>query len=441
MKQGMFAAAAGVLLALCFGVALAQSTPALPTVEGPIIGPGPMYPGMRPLEAGTEPEAYGYQTEEYFVSGTANGAPYTTRILVRSPEKAKRFSGMVVAESMHSNGFAVTFEPSRHSFLLRGHVHVEVASQPGNVTGTLKGFNAERYARLSVANGQTSQILGQVGVLLKSGLKNGPLHPLKARHVLMMGTSQSSGVLRTYQSQQHVQARMPDGSAIIDGYLAVSTLGSAPMMVVDVPTIQMPTMTEVNSAAPGGVAYRRPDSDEPANRFRIYETAGMPHANSRDSIAYEPNPCALPPGDFPWGPSVSMGLAHLVAWVDRGKAPPHAPYLQFDNDTANDGSRLVLDENGNVKGGVRNTYVDVPVAQYGVPNSGAGAGAFLCSIAGWRVAYDEATLQSLYRSKGDYLSDVVRRLLDLVRDGWVLPESAPAVLIDALQVDITRRTR
>jgi hypothetical protein len=439
-KTGLLFAAAMLTFALA---AQAQFTvPQLPTVEGPISGPGPMYPGLRPLAAGTDPAAYDYQTDEYFVSGIANGQPYTTRILVRRPEKAQRFSGIAVAETMHSNGFAVTFEPSRHSFLLRGHVHVEVAAQAGNVNTTLKGFNPERYARLSIASGQqTSQILAQVGALLRSNLRGGVLDPLQVRHLLMMGTSQSSGVLRTYQAQQHVQARMPDGGPIVEGYLAVSTLGNAPMMVVDVPTIQMPTMTEVNSSAPAGVPYRRPDSDEPGNRFRIYETAGMPHANARDSIAYEPNFCALPVSDFPWGPTVSMGLAHLVAWVDRGKVPPRAPYLEFDNDLA-DGSRLALDENGNVKGGVRNTYVDVPVARYGVPNAGLEpSGNFLCSIAGWRIAYDEATLNTLYRNKGDYVSDVVRRLLDLVRDGWVLPESAPDVLIEALQADIPNRRR
>jgi hypothetical protein len=168
----------------------------------------------------------------------------------------------------------------------------------------------------------------------------------------------------------------------------------------------------------------------------------MPHANARDSIAYEPNFCALPVSDFPWGPSVAMGLAHLVAWVDHGRTPPHAPYIEVDGNTANDGSRLALDEHGNAKGGVRNTYVDVPVATYGVPNTALEpSGAFLCSIAGWRVPFADETLNTLYKNKGDYLSDVVRRLVDLVVEGWVLPESAPDVLIDALRTDIPNRPR
>jgi len=408
--------------------------PAMPALEGPITGPGPMYPGLRPLTPGTEPADFGYLTEEYFVSGTAAGQPYKTRILVRRPEPAERFSGIVVAEVLHSNGFAVTFEPARKSVLLRGHVQVDIAAQQGNVNNSIKPFNPERYASLSIASGaQTSHIVAQVGLLLKSNLSNGPLHPLAVRRLILQGTSQSSGVLRTYQSQQHTAVNMPDGAAIVDGYLAVSTLGGTQMMVVDVPTVQMPTQTEVNSGAAAGNTYRRPDSDEPENRFRLYETAGMPHANGRDTA--QPD-CSLPVSDFPWGAMVAMGLNHLVQWVDNGVVPPRAPYIEVDNDLENDGSRLALDANGNAKGGVRNPYVDVPVAVYGVPNSGSGASAFLCSIAGWRIPYNEATLRDLYKNKGSYISRLNRNLMNRVREGWMLPEYAEDVRAEALGIAI-----
>jgi hypothetical protein len=426
-------------LVLAAGAALAQSVPPLPVVEGPITGPGPMYPGLRPpLTPGNEPEDFGYVTDEYFVSGTANGQAYKTRILMRRPADPGRFSGIVVAEVMHSNGFAVTFQPAIKSVLLRGHVHLEIAAQQSNVNTTIKPFNPERYASLSILSGaQTSQIIAQVVYLAKSNLSGGPFAPLSVRRVMLQGTSQASGVLRTYQSQQHFQARMPDGGALVDGYLATSTLGNAPMMVVDVPTVHMPTMTEVNSGAPTGAAFRRPDSDEPGNRYRLYEVAGMAHANSRDTITYVPNPCTLPVSDFPWGAAAAMGLQHLIAWAGRGTAPPHAPPLEFDNDTANDGSRLALDANGNVKGGVRTTYVDVPVAQYGVPNAGATPAAnFNCSIGGSRLAYDENQLRQLYRNRGDYRSRLNHRLKELIDEGWVLPEYAEDIKADAGAADI-----
>jgi len=418
-------------------LALAFAAQAQPLVEGPITGPGAMYPGLRPPSPGNDPADYGYVTDEFFVSGTANGQPYKTRILVRHPDPAERFSGIVVSEVMHSNGFAVTFQPALKSVLTRGHVHVEIAAQQSNVNTTLKGFNAERYASLSIPSGaQTSEIVAQVGALIKSNLTGGPLSPLVARRLILQGTSQASGVLRTYQSQKHFQSRMPDGSAIVDGYLATSTLGSAKMMVLDVPTVHMPTMTEVNSGALTGNQFRREDSDDPANRYRLYEVAGMAHANSRDTPTYVPNPCAAPVSDFPWGAAAAMGLYHLVEWVDRGTVPPHAAPLEFDNDTA-DGSRLALDENGNVKGGVRTTYVDVPVAQYGVPNTGATPAAnFNCSIAGTRLAYDAQDLRALYKNHGSYMSQLNRRLMELVREGWVLPEYMEDIRADAHAVEI-----
>lgn len=428
-----------LLLAVLLGVGSARAdVPPMPAFEGPITEGGDMYPGLRPEAPGTTAADFGYATDEYFVSGTANGQPYKTRILVRHPLPAERFSGIVVTESMHSNGFAVTFEPARKYFFLRGHVHVEIAAQQSNVT-TMKAFNAVRYASMSIPSGQqTSEIIAQVGLLIKSNLSNGPLAPLTARRLFMEGTSQASAVLRTYQQQKHFQSRMPDGSAIMDGYLATSTLGGAPMMVVDVPTVHMPTMTEVNSGAPTGATFRRADSDDPANRYRLYEVAGMAHANSRETPTYVPNPCMDPISDFPWGGMAAMGLDHLIAWVDQGVVPPHAARLEFDNDTTNDQSRLTLDAYGNVKGGVRNTYVDVPVAAYGVPNSGATPAAqFNCSIAGWRKPLDQKTFRNLYDNKGSYISAVNQRLMELVREGWMLPEYTEDVRADAQAIDIT----
>jgi hypothetical protein len=163
----------------------------------------------------------------------------------------------------------------------------------------------------------------------------------------------------------------------------------------------------------------------------------MAHANSRDTPTYVPNPCSLPVSDFPWGAAAAMGLHHLIQWADRGVVPPRAPALEFDNNTSNDGSRLALDGNGNVRGGVPSTYVDVPVAQYGVPNAGATSGAnFNCSIAGWRIAFDEETLRHLYKNKGSYIGQLNRRLMELVREGWVLPEYAEDIRSDAHAIEI-----
>jgi len=86
---------------------------------------------------------------------------------------------------------------------------------------------------------------------------------------------------------------------------------------------------------------------------------------------------------------------------------------------------------------VPSTYVDVPVAQYGVPNSGATpAGNFNCSIAGWRIAFHEETLRDLYKNKGAYIGQLNQRLMELVREGWVLPEYAEDIRADAQAIEI-----
>ena len=102
-------------------------------------------------------------------------------------------------------------------------------------------------------------------------------------------------------------------------------------------------------------------------------------------------------------------------------------YIAVDNDLTNDGSRLDLDQFGNAKGGVRNTYVDVPIAKYGIPNSGPGQ----CSLLGYQTPLPAATLAELYMNRGQYVSRVNARLVELIREGWFPPEYADVVRNDA----------
>ena len=50
--------------------------------EQPVAGPGLPLPVLQP---------YGYIEEEYFVSGTVDGKPYTTSLLVRKPKDVTKF--------------------------------------------------------------------------------------------------------------------------------------------------------------------------------------------------------------------------------------------------------------------------------------------------------------------------------------------------------------
>ena len=58
---------------------------ALPTISAEVTGPGPIFDSSPSLAPGKGLAAFNYEAHEYFVSGTANGEPYTTRIVVRKP--------------------------------------------------------------------------------------------------------------------------------------------------------------------------------------------------------------------------------------------------------------------------------------------------------------------------------------------------------------------
>ena len=414
--------------ALLFAAAIAATAP-MPTVSGPVMSTGAMYPNppISIVPTATKVEDFPYVTEEYFLSGTAAGAPYTTRMIIRRPQNETAFSGTVVAEAQHAGGRSLIFEWSRVSILTRNHVFAEIVHSPANVQ-QLKTFNAERYATLSIAMGQSNEIIAQFGRLLKSG--SGPLAGYNVKRVTLMGTSASSQTVRNYLGV-HADLRMPDGKPIFDGYLLTSTLGNTPLPIVDAPMIQMPTQTEVTMYAEQGNGYRRPDSDAVGNRFRLYEVAGMPHNNSRENPGFLNDPCTLPVTDFPAGAFTALGLNYLIAWIADGKAPPHAPPITVENKVVS------VDEFGNAKGGVRNIFVDVPIAANAVMGKGKTPGQDrLCLLAGTKVMLSETALKKLYKNSADYQDRVNKRLDALVKEGWFLPEYVDDVRKDAAAVRI-----
>jgi hypothetical protein len=408
-----------------------QTPTPLPMVSGPVTAPGSMFPGLRELPKGTEPADLNYVTREYFVSGMAASKPYTTRIVVRQPRDAKKFSGIVVSEVMHGSGNSWMFFTTRLYMMDQGHIHVEIASQKAPTENSIMKANPERYKSLSIPDAaQVNEITAQVGAFIKAQSKDGPFAGLKVRHSFLMGTSQSSGVLVQYL-RQHAISRTADGGPIFDGFFPTSVNGNNPIPQIDVPLIQMQTQTEVNATAATGNKYRRSDSDAPGNKYRLYEVAGMPHNDSRENPNYRPDPCEKPVTRFPVGALMSVGLHHLIQWADKGIVPPHGEFITVEN------GAIYLDEYGNAKGGVRNTYVDVPIATYGVPNTARPGFApetradFYCGIAGYEIPLGRDTLKALYKDNKDYEKKVEERLKRHIKDDWFLPVYSKQVLDDA----------
>jgi hypothetical protein len=410
------------------------------TATPEITGPGKFYETLMELKPGDDLARFGYVTKEYIVSGTANGQPYKTRIVIRRPSDPGKFSGLVLAESMHPSGNPWMFHFTHRYSMTEGHIGLEI------LTTTPQGFaeaNPARYKDLTIGTGQANEILAQVGALMKSSRPDNPLAGLRVRRMILAGSSASAAVVVNFLTTSMVQ-RLADMTPIYDGFMPTSN-GSA-LRKVDVPMIQVPTMREVFQ----GAGPTRVDGDAPGDQFRIYEFAGMAHIDSRDAAAYYPDPCKLPISRYPLAAFMSVALDHLWQWIDKGTAPPHADRFYVDYNTDKDGSLLALDEFGNVKGGIRTPYVDVPAAKYGVPNSGAeppiknphpfiaargeAAQNQLCGLANYQINFTPEQLKKLYKDSKTYHAKVLQRYDELVKEGWALPVYRSVIAEDAAKV-------
>jgi len=413
----------------------------LGTISAEVTGPGRMFDSTPSLPAGKGLAHFNYDAKEYFVSGVANKQPYKTRIVVRKPSDNTRFSGLVLAEAMHPSGAAHMFEFTSHYTMSSGHAAVEIVTAG---LPELVAQNKERYNDLKVEQDQVPEILAQVGALLKSNQSDNPLGSRPLRKMILAGTSATAAVLIRYLPA-HMVYRTPDMKLIYDGFMPTST--GATVRQVDVPLIQVPTMTEVNT----GTVTARQDGDAGGDQFRLYEFAGMAHVDSRDSVRFRPDPCKSPVSSFPVEAYMSVALHHLFEWVDKGKVPPRAERILLDRSVTSDGSLMALDEQGNARGGVRNPYVDIPTAKLGVRNEaavplianpsawiashgGATAAAQMCGLAGYQMPIAQDQLKKLYNNPKSYQDRVRRRLDELEKAGWSLPVYREAILADAAKV-------
>jgi hypothetical protein len=148
---------------------------------------------------------------------------------------------------------------------------------------------------------------------------------------------------------------------------------------------------------------------------------------------------------------MSVALDHLFQWIDKGTLPPSADRIWKDRNEKNDGSPMLMDEQGNPRGGIRNTYMDVPTARHNVPNEaavplisnpsayvakgGMPAAMQMCGLGSYQVDYSKAELKQLYGSRQNYRAKVAKRLAELEKAGWSLPVYRDMILADAAKVE------
>ena len=190
--------AAGVVVLFASGTVRPAhaAVPPVPSMSGPIAGPGLMYPTRRWASCRKRFRSKASRTSPRSIScrGPSTGFP-TRRASSSGVRGTERFSGTVVSEALHAGGRSLIFEWSRVSILTRNHIFVEIVHSPANIT-LLKTFNAERYASLEHRAGPDQRRSSPRSArLIKS--RTGPFAPYAVQRVTLMGTSASSGTVRT----------------------------------------------------------------------------------------------------------------------------------------------------------------------------------------------------------------------------------------------------
>ncbi|HSB95286.1 MAG TPA: alpha/beta hydrolase domain-containing protein [Spongiibacteraceae bacterium] len=450
-----------------------------PTVEGPIAGDAFISATGFPLDS------VGYQQAEYFISGSAHSyvaktpltsdgkwsvaedaaAAYKTRIMVYRPIRDGDFNGTVIVEWLNVSGgldAAPDWVMAHNELIRRGYAWVGVSAQKVGVDGgagiiqgvvnfNLKTVNPARYGSLlhpgdSFSYDMYSQ--AAQAVLHPQGID--PLGGLKIEHAIAAGESQSAFRMTTYVNALATN-QLFDGFFIHSRGAGSAPLSAAPQADVPAPDVvnvrsdlQVPVMmlqTESDLFLLGSLPDRQADSDT----FRLWEVAGTAHADTYTTLGAgdlgndpsfanvvsidSPVPgiisCAKPINSGPQHFVVSAAFAALQNWIATGTAPANAQRLQ----TAGSPAAYVYDNLGNVLGGVRTPYVDVPIAKL----SGAGqTGSGFCFLFGTTELFDDATLGSLYPTHAAYVAAVGASVDNAVADGFLL-EADGALIKTAAQ--------
>jgi alpha/beta hydrolase family protein len=457
----------------------------VPKVTGPVPISSDSVPFLaadRNLEP-TDLKKRGYVEEEFIVTGTANvydwaangpltvktpNVPYGTRVLVRRPADPGRFSGDVVVEPLNTvrrNDWSWMWGYLGEQILQHGDAWVGITLPSSSQA--LKKFNAARYAAVSFPNptptpcttggnntavsdvedGLKWDAISQVGALLKSNVASRPLAGYRVA-ALYMVEGQSPDPM-TYINAIHSHANLQNGKSVYDGYLVkqpgnpARISNCAPALdandsrrtfkASNSPIIAVLAQGELVAALP----WRRADSDDPADRFRLYEIAGGSHIEwaayvGMASFQEQTAGGIMPPGTPDWpiagkcDPEIPLkvppimpyaldaALVNLQQWVRKGTPAPRGARLEL-KDAGTPQASVVVDPGGNGVGGVRNPYVDVPAATFSTTSPGPGT----CRELGHKVDFDAARIRTLYSSEKGYADKVSQSVDKLVKEHWL----------------------
>lgn len=472
----------GVLAVLLASSIAVAGEPAAMELVGPVAGQA--YLGGSP--GGESLAAQGYVEEEFFLSGNAvsyaieggfpedgraaakesDSAAYTTRLLVRRPADAGKFNGTVVVEwlnvSAGTDGSPV-FSYTHRELLREGYAWVGVSAQKVGIDGMeempafmppLRKADPGRYDSLVHPGDAFSfDMFSQAGRAVR-GDGDVAIPGLKPTHVIAAGESQSAFHMVTYVNAVDPLAKVYDGvliqarggsSAPLDGIRmdrARPEFFSNPVRIredVRVPVLTVQSETDVLQLM-SGIA-RQDDTD----MIRLWEIAGAAHADTyllgaaaQDHPGIAPEKLAelvAPSANvmgMQLGKPVNAGpqqhyvmqaaVVQLDRWLRDGTPPPEAARLALSAD----GKAFELDDNGNVRGGIRTPWVDVPTAVLsGLAQEGPG----FARLFGSTEPFAADRLKALYPGgKTEYLSRFEAALDSAVSAGVILAGDRDEIL-------------
>jgi hypothetical protein len=464
-------------------VTLPPSSVPVPTVTGPITGPGK--PSI--ISTSFNLAKVGYQEDEYFIAGTASsyqmkGAPpangrwkvtrratarYKTRLLVYRPSDPKKFNGTVVVEWLNESAGSDTAPDwiGDHTELIRqGFAWVGVSAQALGInggTGVLGGWEGPASGR------RTRRGTGPCAIPVTPSLTtSSPRRPRPSvtrgayrswvgssrKALIADGESQSAFFLTTY-----IDAIAPMAH-VFNGYMVHSRWGGGTSLSgglalgvhepfrtdLGVPVFAFETETDLNE---GYASNRQPD-----NRwFRDWEVAGTSHAddylsligmsdngrsNAAEAIVDQDNPltiigCTALPNSGPQHFVLDAAIFELNRWVRIGTPPPHAPRIQL---TSGPDPTIRRDSLGNALGGIRTPELDVPIST--LTGTAAPGQSETCSLFGSTTPFSTATLTSLYPTHADYVAKFDAATGRAVKAGFILAADARQIEAAAAASDV-----
>jgi hypothetical protein len=444
----------------------------------PIDGPG------APLNAlGAQQASAGQVEQEFRVSGLAaryrmpdsaaeavcidTGHPYSTRLLVRRPADAARFSGTVVVEWLNVSAgqdLDFVYAATRELIVRAGHAWVGVSAQRVGVE-CLVAWNPQRYAGLSVAaplddpasnepldpaqafTGAAGgdvlcwDIYSQVAMLLRH---NAPALGLSnVEQVLAVGESQSAFRLSRYFNAIQPALGLYDGFLLYDRGGPHALRDDVPAKLISMgseffaeyagtppPDSGNQRWWDLAGASHVSLAEMADYIDPQVRRDGVQQLTGRA-ASLSEVMAQGADPAAPPLWSrVPNADLMKAALQALTRWIAQGVAPPAAPRLQLDRQGAP--ARLLRDGDGRCMGGVRFAAYEAPTAA----NVGVTDGP--PRLAGHHRDFTPEEMTRRYGSEDRYLSLVTAAVQANLAQGFLLPEEADRVVNEARQVRFSR---